>query len=114
MDNTTDLENWTPGPWVLSDADGRLKIYGESDIVLNKNWSIYPEENIKMRADAQLMATAPELYDSHDNLIDAIEKLISGTPVRDLDERLLYAERVKQKAVGVKETVVYIRTLKNI
>jgi hypothetical protein len=46
----------------------------------------------------QLMAASPELYESTRMLMDAVNALSSGKPIRNLDEIMLFAKAATEKA----------------
>ena len=52
------------------------------------------------KANAQLIAAAPEMHDSLEELGYVITRLIRGEPVRNLDEILLRRDLILKKAQG--------------
>ncbi|NIX57653.1 MAG: hypothetical protein GWN14_17450 [candidate division Zixibacteria bacterium] len=112
-------EKFTPGPWeVCNGADvftqtGAINGRGVAAST-NDGWMIATCPNASTNTDdgeceleyseqtanAHLIAAAPDGYWSNDELLDAIKKLIAGMPVRDLDERILRAEKYQERARG--------------
>ena len=101
---------WTSGPWEICKANnyegfsiapkGILPTLASvercgSNIAVN--CFNFPGET---KANAHLIAAAPELDESHESLIDAIKTLIAGRPVPDMIERLSHAMSVRAKARG--------------
>ena len=94
---------WTPGPWkteFMACHNGDVACcHGDGPgwwVVWTREWG----KGIDQKANAHLIAAAPELYDSHESLLDALRPLAVGKPVRDLDERISRAEKVRAKARG--------------
>lgn len=58
------------------------------------------EHRSYQQANARLIAAAPDLLAAVDRLLSSYQCLCAGTPVRDLDEVLVFAHNVLAKALG--------------
>ena len=95
------MSEFTPGPWRVrkspTDSLMRPAVFGARHKDGTDYAAICEVANIY---DAHLIAAAPEMHDSLEELGDVITRLIRGEPVRNLDEILLRRDLILKKAQG--------------
>lgn len=71
---------YTPGPWEMDECNGRIEINNVETLftVATIPW---PVENKRARANARLIAAAPEL-------LEALEDVLSSEPGPSLNDRV--------------------------
>lgn len=92
-------QSWTPGPWRYSEAHGDIISMNHSpdDIVCDTAASDNPKYLVRGR-DANLIATAPELYEAVELAIEWIEMHATDKP--ESNETLNVLITVAGKARG--------------
>lgn len=63
---------WTQGPWVLSEDRGHMGswlLYSEEEYGIGQAWDI--NDNPENKANAHLIAAAPDLYEALKKMVDA-------------------------------------------
>lgn len=100
------MSGHTPGPWEASDD---AILCGDPDMAIG---SVFPCDREKTtygsgftygevtKANARLIAAAPELLSSHGRLLANFRLLLAGKPVRDVAEMYAEAEAAIAKATG--------------
>jgi hypothetical protein len=84
------IEMWKPAQ--PEDAHGWWVIQGEDGCEIGSCDGGFEEEQ------ARMMAASHDLYTSTQWLLDAVEKLISNKPIKDLDERIGFAKSIMKNA----------------
>lgn len=84
---------FTKGPWVAErHSNERYSISGNNGQSVAWTQAVSYKHPEHEEANASLITKAPELYDTVDEMVDAMRKIISGKPCKNLDEIMLKAE----------------------
>lgn len=91
------MSKWTAGEWrVESQPERNMILIGTDDYIVCEINEVVDQDC----DNAHLISAAPVLAESTEWLLDAIHSLLSSKPVRDMDERISFAEKSLRKARG--------------
>lgn len=91
---------FTPGPWEFN--EGMIEFEGDAlhAIAMVRGWGWLqklPNGYEIQCANGKLIAAAPELFEAVEWQNTVIRSLLAGTPIRDADECLAFADKLMKK-----------------
>ena len=99
--NRLDVTHHLVDPLMVATGCSWRRIIGESGrsvcVPTNHPTDNHPDLN-GSHEDLVLLSAAPELYESNVMLLDALQRVLSGTPISNIDEIIEFSEKALKKA----------------